>query len=241
MGRTESRDFVRWSKPELVLAPDERDPAWVEFHHSPAFYYNGCYFALLQILHRDVRGGIMDAELAISRDGIHWQRPFRDPLFLPRGEEGSFDCGSILTNAAPVLLEDEFRFFYGGYAEGATGGDDITFKTGVGMATMPRDRFAAVYPQGDVGQVTLRALDLSGCREITLNADAMEGRIEVEVLNADGYRVRGFAREDALPITGDGLRLPVRWRERTLADLPEGSYCLRIYLQHVELYAATIA
>jgi hypothetical protein len=258
MGRTESSDFIHWSKPELVLAPDELDPPWVEFHHSPAFYYqpegassSGCYFALLQILHRDVRGGIMDAELAISRDGLHWQRPFRGsgsgPFFLPRGAEGSFDCGSILTNAAPVFFQDELRFYYGGYAEGATGGDDITFKTGVGMASMPRDRFAALHPYGEVGQVTLRPLGLTGCQSLTLNANAAAGSAQVEVLNADGYRVRGFAREDAAPITGDGLRLPVRWRRssasetRTLADLPAGSYCLRIYLQNAELYAATIA
>lgn len=240
MGRTESTDFIHWSKPELVLAPDEHDPAWVEFHHSPAFYYNDCYFALLQILHRAVRGGIMDTEMAISRDGLHWQRPFRSPYFLPRGEPGTFDCGSILTNAAPVFLEDEFRFFYGGYAEGATGGDDITFKTGVGMASMPRDRFAALYPQGEVGQVTLRPLDLTGYRELTVNAAAAQGAVQVEVLNTDGYRVRGFAREDAVPITGDGLRLPVRWRERTLADLPTGSYCLRIFLQNADAYAVTL-
>jgi len=232
----------------------------VEFHHSPAFYYqpegassSGCYFALLQILHRAVRGGIMDAELAISRDGLHWQRPFRGSggggsgsFCLPRGEPGSFDHGSILTNAAPVFLQDEFRFYYGGYAEGATGGDDITFKTGVGMASMPRDRFVALYPQGEVGQVTLRPLDLSGCRDMTVNADASGGAVQVEVLNADGYRVRGFAREDAVPITGDGLRLPVRWRggadsqDQTLADLPIGSYCLRVFLQHADLYAVTV-
>jgi len=240
MGRTQSKDFIHWSKPEVVLAPDEFDPPWAEFHHSPAFYYNDCYLALLQILHREVRGGIMDAELAISRDGLHWQRPFRSPFFLPRGEEGSFDCGSILTNAAPVFLEDEVRFYYGGYAEGATGGDDITFKTGVGMASMPRDRFAALWPQGEVGQVTLRPLDLTGCREMTINADASVGRVEVEVLTADGYRVAGFTREDAAPITGDGLRLSVRWREKTLADLPAGNYCLRIFLQNAELYAATL-
>ena len=40
MGRTESQDFIHWTKPELVLAPDEHDPPWVEFHHSPAFFYN---------------------------------------------------------------------------------------------------------------------------------------------------------------------------------------------------------
>ena len=63
---------------------------------------------------------------------------------------------------------------------------------------------------------------------------------EVEVLTADGYRVAGFTREDAAPITGDGLRLSVRWREKTLADLPAGNYCLRIFLQNAELYAATL-
>ena len=241
MGRTESRDFIHWSQPELVLAPDELDPPWAEFHHSPAFYYNGCYFALLQILHRKVRGGIMDAELAISRDGLHWQRPFRSPYFLPRGEPGSFDHGSILTNAAPVFLEDEVRFYYGGYAEGATGGDDIAFKTGVGMASMPRDRFAGLRPIEGLGNVVLKPVELTGCREITLNADAKAGRVEVELLNAEGYRVRGYAREDAAPITGDGLRLPVRWQTKTLADLPAGSYCLRVFLQNADLYAVTLA
>jgi hypothetical protein len=258
MGRTESQDFIRWTKPELVLAPDELDPSWVEFHHSPAFFYQpegassaGCYFALLQILHRAERRGIMDIELAISRDGLRWSRPFRgsalSPFFLPRGPEGTFDSGSILSNGAPILLEDEFRFYYGGYAQGAISQSEsgFDFATGVGLATMPRDRFASLRPTSDIGQVTLRPRDLTGCREMTINAEASGGSVQVEVLNADGYRVRGFAREDALPITGDGLRLPVRWRggstseTKTLADLPAGSYCLRLFLQNADLYAVT--
>ena len=44
-----------------------------------------------------------------------------------------------------------------------------------------------------------------------------------------------------MPITGDDLRLPVRWQEKVVADLPAGSYCLRIYLQDADLYAATIS
>jgi hypothetical protein len=247
MGRTESQDFIRWTKPELVLTPDELDPPWVEFHHSPVFYYNQCYFALLQILHRAERRGIMDVELAISRDGLRWQRPFRSPFFLPRGPEGAFDSGSILSNGAPIFLEDEFRFYYGGYAQGAIGQSEsgITFDTGVGLATMPRDRFASIRPVGEIGQVTLRPLDLTGCRDMTVNADASDGVVQVEVLTTDGYRVRGFAREDSEPITGDGLRLPVRWRgkpdseDRTLADLPAGSYGLRVFLQNADLYAVT--
>jgi hypothetical protein len=246
MGRTESKDFIHWSKPELILWPDEFDPPWVEFHHSPAFYYNDCYFALLQILHREVRGGVMDAELAISRDGVHWQRPFRQPFFLPKADRG-FDSGSILTNATPVFLEDEFRFYYGGYAEGATGGDDITFQTGVGLATMPRDRFAGLQPIDRIAQITLKPLDLTGCRGVTLNADASVGSVRVEVLNADGRRLVGFAAEDAVPITGDGLRHPVRWaKSRTsqgkdVTDLPVGTYMLRLHLENAEVFAVTVS
>jgi hypothetical protein len=34
MGRIESKDFIHWSRPQLLLAPDDQDPAWVEFHTS---------------------------------------------------------------------------------------------------------------------------------------------------------------------------------------------------------------
>jgi hypothetical protein len=241
MGRTESRDFINWSRPELVLAPDEYDSPWVEFHHSPAFYYNDCYFALLQILNRAERGGIMDCELAISRDGLSWQRPFRKPYFLPMSDDGAFDSGSILTNATPVLLDDEFRFYYGGYSQGATGTTEGELVTGIGLATMPRDRFAGVQPIDAVGQVTLRRIDLSSCEAITVNADAAAGSVRVEVLDADGYRVRGFTREEALPITGDGLRHAVRWQERRVQDLAAGEYMLRLHLDRAEVFAVTLS
>jgi hypothetical protein len=240
MGRTQSADFIHWSRPELVLAPDEHDPEWVEFHHSPAFFYNDCYFGLLQILNRAERGGIMDCELAISRDGFNWQRPFRSPFFLPMTHEGGFDSGSILTNATPVLLEDEFRFYYGGYSQGATGVTEGEMVTGIGLATMPRDRFASLRPVKQIGQATLRRTELTGCSAITLNADATRGSVRVEVLDADGYRVRGFTREEAIPITGDDLRHPVRWREREVTDLPAGEYMLRLHLDQADVYAMTL-
>lgn len=240
MGRTVSQDFIHWSRPELVLAPDEFDPEWVEFHHSPAFFYNDCYFALLQILNRAVRGGIMDCELAISRDGIHWQRPFRSPFFLPMTQNGEFDSGSILTNATPIFLEDEVRYYYGGYSQGATGDTPGELVTGIGLATMPRDRFAGIRPVKQIGQVTLRRTDLTDVSAITVNADAARGSVRVEILDADGYRIQGFTREDAIAISGDGLRHPVLWREHDLADLPDGEYMLRLHLDQADVFAVTL-
>lgn len=240
MGRTQSRDFIIWARPQLLLTPDEFDPPWVEFHHAPVFYYNDCYFALLQILNRAERGGIMDCELALSRDGLQWQRPFRQPFFLPRSTDQHFDSGSILTNGTPVILDDEMRFYYGGYSEGATGADDYSLTTGIGLATLPRDRFVALCPQQQRGQVTLKPIDLTACHALTLNANAAQGVIRVELLDEEGRRLPSFTRAEALPITGDHLRHPVAWQAVTLAHLPVSQVMVRIYLENAELFAVTL-
>jgi hypothetical protein len=236
MGRTESKDFVHWSKPQLLLAPDEFDPGYVEFHHSPVFYYSDCYFGLLQILNRAERGGIMDVELAVSRDGTSWNRPFRSPFFLPRGPKSGFDGGTLIVNPTPVLLEDEFRFYYGGYSEGATGGDDYSMISGIGMASMPRDRFAGLRPVDGTAQVTLKPLRLNAGGRLELNADARNGEIRVELLDQDSRRIRGFTAADATPITGDGLRHAVAW---PTGPVPAGNFLLRLHLRNAEAFALT--
>jgi hypothetical protein len=231
MGRTSSPDFIHWSEPEIVLAPDDADPPWLEFHASPAFYYNDCYFALLQILHRDVGGGIIDIELATSRDG----------LFLTRGEGKRFDTGSIFLDQTPVYLEKEFRFYYGGYSGGATGGDDYSFLSGVGLATMERDRFAGIRPLDRVGQITLKPIDLTGVKNCSINGDASAGAIRVEILDAEGRRVRGFTKDDASPLTGDQFAHAAAWNGRNLSALAPGRYMLRLHLENAEVFAVSLA
>ena len=144
------------------------------------------------------------------------------------------------------------------------GGKD--YFSGIGLAMMKRDRFVAVVPDpaiglrnsrkitrdtvgkevpkaaklNTIGQVTLRALDLSGVKSITINADATKGKVSVEVLNEDGYRVRGFSKDDAMPVTGDALAAAVEWKEKTLAQLKPGRYMLRIHLDNAKLFACTL-
>ena len=245
-GRTQSADFIHWDEPQLIMTPDEHDPADVEFHTTPVFYYSGCYFAAPQILNREERGGVMDIELAISRDGVHFDRPFRKPFWLPRSEGGGkFDSGSLFTNSSPVVLDEEIRFYYGGYGQGATGADDNDQISGIGLATMPRDRFASVEPMAQIGQITLKPIDLSGVKSITVNADAgAGGSIAAELLDARGYRVRGFTREEAKPMLGDSLRHAVEWKGRSGAsfnDLPPGAYMLRLLLlKSAKVFAVTV-
>ena len=156
MGRIESQDFIHWSKPQLMLTPDDADPPWVEFHTTPVFYYKERYFCALQILDRATRGGVVDVELATSPDGFHWDRPFRKPYWLARSPGHNFDSGSILVAAQPIVLENEIRFYYGAYGGGATGGDNYDFASGIGFATMRRDRFAGLQPLARSDQPTLK-------------------------------------------------------------------------------------
>jgi hypothetical protein len=178
----------------------------------------------------------------------HFANPSGSPV--PKGHE--FDSGSIFLAAQPIVLENEIRFYYGAYSSGATGGDNYEFASGIGIATMPRDRFAGLQPLArsdqltlkkpleNVGQVTLKPITIGPSSSIEVNADASAGELRVELLDADGKRVRGFSYDDALPIKGDSLRHSARWESGGLSGLPEQQYMLRIHLKNTTVDALTI-
>lgn len=263
MARMESADFIHWSKPEVLLTVNDRDPSHLEFHTSPVFPLHGLYLSLNQILDR--QAGTIDAELMSSRDGLRWQRELARHWVIPRGAPGHFDAGSILTNGTPIVLENEIRFYYGAYRGTAVGGKGLNRQvpgssdhhSGIGLAVTPRDRFVAVEvnPEAPVwnqkkdrpkipntlAHVTFRPLDLTNVSRITLNADATIGSVRLEVLNEDGYRLRGYTREDARPLLGqDALAFEATWKDQSLRDLPPGRYQLRVHLEKARLFAVTL-
>ena len=260
MARVESADFLTWSKPQIVSGPDDSDPPNTEFHTSPVFFYKGVYFCLNQILSArgeaiGAKADAMHIELMISRDGLRWERPFRDQHFIAGGDQ-PFSNGGIFTNATPVILDDAIRFYYGGYNSGAIGGGakltDPSQQSGVGFASIELDRFAGIRPVAvsaqstlkkpleNIGQITLKPLDLVDVENIAINADASEGSIRVEILNQDGYRIRGFSKEDAIALTGNSLGHRASWNDKTLNQLPPAKYMLRLHLDNAEVFALTI-
>ena len=240
VGYTTSRDLLHWSTPKLVLSPDDLDPEWVEFHTGTAFVHEGIYFCLLQILHREERAGILDVELVVSRDGERWLRPFRSQRFIGLGDRSDFDGGSILTNSTPVFLDDEIRFYYGGYSAGATGtlGEEEPVRSGIGLATIPRDRFASFVATDGPGQVTLKERGLPAQGRLAVNAEASGGELRLELLDSRGFRISGYERERCRPIDQDGLRMEVGWEGKK--GLPPGESMIRIHLDGARAFALYI-
>jgi hypothetical protein len=261
--RTDSRDFLHWSPPRLVAWPDEHDdgrlaagqPAAAQaegmagggsrgahVHSGPTFYHEGVYFSLLQVIDSAVTGR-MPAELAVSRDGLALERPFRATPFLATDGGESFDSGAIWTNATPVVLDDEIRLYYGAYrGNWLTGKSLIRKPTGIGLAVLPRDRFAGIRATGGTGQVTLKPLGLAGVDRLAVNFKADRGSLRVELLDDLGYAVAGFTKADARPLTGDHLREPAAWTGKTLAELPPGRYSVRLHLEgDATVYALRLA
>ena len=239
--RTESKDFIHWSMPQLIIVPDDGDSG--QIHGASVFYLHGVYLAMLQRL--DLGGfdrggtGNMPAELALSRDGIDWNRSFQDEMFLPvTGDGETFDAGCLWTSSTPIHLPEEIRFYYGAYP--GWNSDLENDSTGIGLAILSRDRFAAIEPTDAIAQVTLKSIQLRNVKRVTINADATDGDVRIELLNAEGYRVAGYTRDQSVIITGNSFRHPVNWKGKTMADLAAGRYQLRLHLKNARLFALTI-
>ena len=146
------------------------------------------------------------------------------------------------------MLEDEIRFYFGGaenpwsFGKKANewGSKKKLPKTGIGIAILPLDRFAGIRPLEKIGQITLRSRSLATTESITVNADASQGNIRVELLDATGYRISKFSKAEAISIAGDSIRHRVAWKDAALSTLPEGDVMIRIHLDNAEVFAISL-
>ncbi|MBN2293868.1 MAG: hypothetical protein JXM70_15680 [Pirellulales bacterium] len=203
--RTESIDFVNWSTPQVVLrhANTIKD---TESYGMTVFAHEGMYFGLLRIYHSKTDKTI-DIQLTSSRDGKKWNRVADQATFIPRGAEGAWDDGMIFTSR-PVIRGDVMEFYYSGWD-----GDHASHsrRSGIGLATLPLDRFVAVEADGGKGLLRTTPQKIANST-LTINADARGGKIRVALLDKDGKRLPGFSLDDCDSIEGDSLRHRLSWR-----------------------------
>jgi hypothetical protein len=238
VARIESADFLTWdfTKPDtapVALTADLQDKPGTEIYSMKVFPYEGIYIGLVQVFHATPDDSTLDVQLAVSRDSIHFERVGDRGVFIPLGAAGSWDRFNLsLANNDPIAVGDELRIYYGGrmYRHGPYNGPDKgPEKSGIGFATIKRDRFVALEASFDKGEIVTRPVNLKSS-VLHLNAKADFGEIIVEVQNTQG---KVLARSK--PIQLDGVDVPVEWSHEFA--VPNEPVTLRIKLQNARLFA----
>ncbi len=111
IGYTESRDGISWSEPQLVLAPLEgSDWEEDEVNRPAVIYHDGQYkmwYSGQMLPYRE--GGRSVIGLAVSGDGIHWERR-KEPVLKPDQdwEKQAIMCPHVLFDET----EGSYKMWY---------------------------------------------------------------------------------------------------------------------------------
>ncbi|MGV3660944.1 MAG: hypothetical protein ACO1TE_12215 [Prosthecobacter sp.] len=227
-----SKDFIAWSKPELVFAPDEQDDAWAAattgqrtevnnmsvFPHAAGFLGFPTIFRVTatdrpasELSHgQSGTDGTLDVQLITSVDGRQWQRTEKREPIIARGAAGGFDGGSIFgVCSTAVHVGDKTWVYYTGIS--TTHGAPMPPKRiAIGRAEWRRHGFVSLDAGPESARVETQPLRLS-ISQLVVNADAAGGELRVGLQEADGRPIAGFSLEECMPLNVDDMRWTPKW------------------------------
>ena len=217
---TSSDDFRQWGTPVPIEFPEETRthfytngitpvPQLIEGEAGP--WYVGMAMRFIPerqtVLSRDT-DGVSDAVLIASRDRLHWDWVSRSAWIRPGLQETNW--GNAHGNMTPVhgILHTDAAEWSVYWMENY-GGEAPHIRRG----TLRPEGFASLHAGHQTGTATIGPLEAGG-KSLLLNAStSAAGTIRVGLTNQDGEPIPGYALEDSQPLWGDGLFLPVSWKD----------------------------
>ena len=225
VGISFSDDFVRWSKPQIILAPDEKDDEmadarivaasdlllydnpWehrTEFYSMAGFPYEGLYLGLLWVFSASGptpdggnQDGTIEVQLTSSRDLLHWKRVGERMAIIPCGMCGQWDHGMVGTLSRPLIVGDEIWIYYVGL--NMTHGAEIYYVPGV----LPPERIWGI------GLAVIRSdgfISIDAGEEGTLTTKPCIFDGQELVINALTKTKRGWVRVEVLDERGQAIQ-----------------------------------
>jgi len=198
----------------IVLAADADDPPGAQIYNMNALKYapaEDAYLAFPAVWYSQ-GSDRLEAQLAVSRDGISWQRPWREPV-IPCGLADTQSAGQIYPARELIARSDELWLYYSALpSRHLTGRSPAPYAGLTGRAIWQRDRFAAVRAGTGGGSFATPPLVFEGKR-LRLNANASaSGEVRVGVRRASGNWAPGFGLEECDSVYGNGLEHEVSWK-----------------------------
>ncbi|MCH2118079.1 MAG: hypothetical protein MK161_10325 [Pirellulales bacterium] len=247
-------DFLKWGDAAFMCATPEGSPELV--YNLEPFYYETLFLGIWGRYIKDP-DALLDVQLAVSRNGKHWERPsdqawiplsplpadfqrkknFRTPHtgVDPFDPKVPWDYANNTTSSlGPVRVGDELWIYYSGRTSDHKS-DPNTGK--IGLGTLRLDGFFSLDAGREEGTLTTRPLQLVN-EDLRVNADASQGTLEVEILDENGKVIEPFSRQNCVAIDTDHVRHVVSWGDAAdLKVLQQKPVRLRFFLKNAELYA----
>lgn len=237
-----SGDGVTWESftPEFLggatlWTPDAHDPADLEFYRTVVFPLQGRWAMIINDYvpppsEANSRRALTKhgppylCEWAISRDGIEWDRNFRDTNVI----EHQF----WLTVQGPFFREGRFRFYKPDGSIASLSEDRVFYAT-----CRANGEFTTPIFTMPAGGLALNAY--AGYRP----AEGATGQayIMAELRAPSGAAIPGYEREKCLYENTEGQNLPMKWEDKSGGDLAGKQVQLRFYLRDAKIYSVNTA
>ena len=149
-----------------------------------------------------------------SSNGLDWQKPSNSPPLTIGRNVSFYEQG---------ISRPHFEY-------------DALLNSGLVLTTTRRDSFVSINAEAE-GVLTTRRFVAIG-DTLVLNAEATNGEIRVEAIDALGRVIKGFSKDDCRPITGDNTKHVVSWGDSTNChSLQARPIQLRIHMTRAKLFS----
>ena len=174
---------------------------------------------------------LSDAMFMSSRDGVQWDRPFKEAWIRPGRDPYNWtDRNTMPAWGIAVTGDDEFSVYLSEHYRWP----DAQLR----RYTVRRDGFASLNAGATPGEWTTRPLLFSGSQLILNYATSAAGLVRVEVQDENGQTLPGFGLDECDELFGDELDAVVSWNGNAdLGALQNRPVRLRFTMQEADLFA----
>lgn len=181
---------------------------------------------------------LTEVQLMASRDGVHFKR-WNEAFMRPGIERpGTWQyghqfaaCHAVVTKSSLPGASDELSIYS---SESGWHGDSNALR----RYTLRLDGFVSVNAPMKGGEITTKPIQFSG-DQLELNfSTSAAGSLRVEIQDAAGKAIEGFALEDCHEIFGDSSARTVSWKnDKSLHSIAGQPVSLRFVLNDADLYS----
>lgn len=188
--------------------------------------------------------GMLEVQLAVSRDGVQWSRPSRD-AYVPSGMPDEWDRWYAVMGPGLVRRGNSLYQYY--YSSGQLH-DSVNLRPeydksakqvgGIGVVKQRLDGFISADVDHRGGWLTTPPLKFRG-NQLRLNIDAgSTGTAFVELQTAAGQPIPGFTLGDCEEIAGNVVAQRISWKGNSdVSSLAGQPIRLHVKMRRAKLYA----